>query len=545
MLRTKVLTIPAMHKGALIGKGGEAISAIRNASAAEIHIKHTEGESLVTVTICGSNIELAEKLIGERLANSGRSVEAGWESKIVDVPQEFIGPTIGNGGCNLREMQERTGCRFKFIQASEVDPSAAAGKQVACIRGPPDKINAGEKALLEKVAEVQQQHAKRQFRFGKGGKDFGKDFGGKDFGGKDFGGRDFGRDFYGGGAAAYGGGATAYGVGAAAGTQVGGGCGGAPGTGGCGAGCAGTGCAGEAGDAGMAGGTAGEGKGCIGVWDGTEDPGASGKGMCGKGMAGKAVGCMGGKGMCGGPAGKGMGGMPGKSMKGMPGKGVDMPGMGWEGAEVNAFHSWDGMDLNNLNNLNNLNTAGWGGMDMTNTTWDGKSGMDASANWWSSMWNDWNWWWGGWHKKRPPIPCKFQMRGYCKNGEKCTFSHDPEVIAAALGEGASSSMDGLWDPGYKMTYCKYWDSGKCTRGATCTFAHGIDDLRGGLTPENVSLMEQAQQMMQSSLKSDEVEQRLTVMNSAALQCGMMNSNGTAALYPGMNGNGTTSPMWTA
>mmetsp|Transcript_70368 Transcript_70368/g.209789 ORF Transcript_70368/g.209789 Transcript_70368/m.209789 type:complete len:150 (+) Transcript_70368:1-450(+) len=139
------------------------------------------------------------------------------------------------------------------------------------------------------------------------------------------------------------------------------------------------------------------------------------------------------------------------------------------------------------------------------------------ANWCMDMWN--SWWWGGWPgggKKKPPIPCKFQMRGFCRNAERCTFSHDPDVIAAALGDGSSSNME-LWDPGYKMTYCKYWDSGKCTRGATCTFAHGIDELRGGLTRDNLSLMEEAQQMMSSTLKPDEVEQRLAVLDTASLQ----------------------------
>merc|ERR1719221_1078424 len=38
--------------------------------------------------------------------------------------------------------------------------------------------------------------------------------------------------------------------------------------------------------------------------------------------------------------------------------------------------------------------------------------------------------------KNPNIPCKFHMRraGSCRNGLECPFSHDPYLIAAALGE---------------------------------------------------------------------------------------------------------------
>jgi len=457
MVRTKVLTIPAVHKGALIGKGGEAISAIRAASAAEIHIKHTESEQLVTITISGSNVELAEKLIGERLAMSGRSLDAGWESKIVDVPQELIGPTIGKEGCNLREMQERTGCKFKFIQANEIDPSVTNGKQVAVIRGPADKLSGGERALLEKVAEVQHLHAQKQHRKGLGFMPAKGNAGGVNGGTGDSG---MAAD----GMVRDGGSGPCVSNAAAAGSMV--------------------------------------------------DAAA---GMFGK-STGKPGGAMAGKGGFGAGAGKGMPGVMGKGMSGKPTKGMDANDMdtSWEGPDPEM--SWDAADMNG---------ASWDGMDAAAMNWDGKGGMDMTK-WYMDMWN--SWWWGGWRgKKKPPIPCKFQMRGFCKNAERCTFSHDPEVIAAALGEGPTSSMDSMWDPGYKMIYCKYWDSGKCTRGATCTFAHGVDELRGGLTLENLSIMEEAQQMMSTSLKPDEVDQRLAVLDSTALQSSMANGHGPTSV----------------
>jgi len=65
--------------------------------------------------------------------------------------------------------------------------------------------------------------------------------------------------------------------------------------------------------------------------------------------------------------------------------------------------------------------------------------------------------------------------------------------ALLLGMGAA--VPHAKPDNYKMTYCKFWDSGKCSRGAHCTFAHGIDELRGGLTPKNLRIMEEAQKMM--------------------------------------------------
>merc|ERR1719189_424331 len=78
-------------------------------------------------------------------------------------------------------------------------------------------------------------------------------------------------------------------------------------------------------------------------------------------------------------------------------------------------------------------------------------------------------------KGKPTMPCRYQTQG------------------AAMGMGAT--VPDVEPDDYKMTYCKFWDSGRCSRGALCTFAHGIDELRGGLTPKNLWIMEEAQKMM--------------------------------------------------
>ncbi|CAJ1389169.1 unnamed protein product [Effrenium voratum] len=140
-MEMKVMQIPSKQKGGLIGVGGEAIARIRQASGANIKIEHQSGDYLCTITITG-NVVLAEQLIHERLAEQYQPRD-GWASKIVDVDPTVVGQVIGPGGANLRHIFDTTGCKIKFIQAAEVDPMAMPGKQVACIRGPPDRLHEG------------------------------------------------------------------------------------------------------------------------------------------------------------------------------------------------------------------------------------------------------------------------------------------------------------------------------------------------------------------------------------------------------------------
>lgn len=42
-------------------------------------------------------------------------------------------------------------------EATELDPSALPGKQVALIRGPPERLREGEEALMRKIREVESQ----------------------------------------------------------------------------------------------------------------------------------------------------------------------------------------------------------------------------------------------------------------------------------------------------------------------------------------------------------------------------------------------------
>mmetsp|Transcript_143142 Transcript_143142/g.274988 ORF Transcript_143142/g.274988 Transcript_143142/m.274988 type:complete len:468 (-) Transcript_143142:16-1419(-) len=111
------------------------------------------------------------------------------------------------------------------------------------------------------------------------------------------------------------------------------------------------------------------------------------------------------------------------------------------------------------------------------------------------------------------IPCKFHMRipGSCKNGAACYFSHDPEVVAAAQGVTFLNDEEEN-SPDFKTIYCKFFDSGKCTRGAACFYAHGVEELRGGMTPRNMHIMQEAKLIAE---KEEQLKQERAQWRAAA------------------------------
>jgi len=315
MSEVKVIQIPAKQKGGLIGKKGEAIARIRQATGSAIKIEHQDGDYLATVTISG-NVDMAELLINERLREQFHPRDE-WAQKNIDVDPSIVGHIIGPGGANLRHIFDTTGCKIKFLQAMEVDPMALPGRQVACVRGPPDRLREGEEALLRKMREAESRRRPEP-----------------------------------------------------------------------------------------------------------ELPRmAMRPPMMGAPMMGAHMGpMMGGKGMPMAP-------------KGPPTLGGYLPTQPQSDSQPSA---------------NSQAAPG----PVPGPVKGGKV-----------------------------IPCRFHLKtpGLCKNGDACPFSHDPTVIAAALGRSGPSPMMSPNAPAYKTTMCRYFEIGQCARGASCSYAHGTNELRVALT----------------------------------------------------------------
>lgn len=71
--------------------------------------------------------------------------------------------------------------------------------------------------------------------------------------------------------------------------------------------------------------------------------------------------------------------------------------------------------------------------------------------------------------------CWYFMRGLCNKGERCAFSHDPDIVAEAQND-VSASNDFI---GFKKEMCRFFvTKGKCKFGEFCNNAHSRQELRG-------------------------------------------------------------------
>merc|ERR1712072_569334 len=84
------------------------------------------------------------------------------EKKIINVEKPLIAGVIGKGGCNLKEMAEKSGCKIHFQSAQDHgEPDAPYDKQLCVIQGFPDQIPLAEQLVMAKVAEVAEKESKK------------------------------------------------------------------------------------------------------------------------------------------------------------------------------------------------------------------------------------------------------------------------------------------------------------------------------------------------------------------------------------------------
>eukprot|EP00427_Karlodinium_veneficum_P033651 CAMPEP_0169187696 /NCGR_PEP_ID=MMETSP1016-20121227/3065_1 /TAXON_ID=342587 /ORGANISM="Karlodinium micrum, Strain CCMP2283" /LENGTH=400 /DNA_ID=CAMNT_0009263679 /DNA_START=19 /DNA_END=1217 /DNA_ORIENTATION=- len=159
----KQIQIPAEDKGFLIGRKGAVLDGIRKDSNAHIKLECAQDDSHATLIIKGKQEEVdrAELLIHSKLAEMNLPGHR-HEEKLVVVPKEFIGETIGPGGHHLTRIAEQTNCKVKFVEARMYDEAAEPDAQVCYIKGPPDMVALAEQFLHARVEEVKQLHEKRK-----------------------------------------------------------------------------------------------------------------------------------------------------------------------------------------------------------------------------------------------------------------------------------------------------------------------------------------------------------------------------------------------
>ena len=80
------------------------------------------------------------------------------------------------------------------------------------------------------------------------------------------------------------------------------------------------------------------------------------------------------------------------------------------------------------------------------------------------------------NKKRETskIRCKYQNKGYCKEGSQCDYFHPEEPCHEQSLSGVCSKEKTC--PSRHPNKCKFWIRGHCWRGNTCIYLHRPEDL---------------------------------------------------------------------
>ena len=77
-------------------------------------------------------------------------------------------------------------------------------------------------------------------------------------------------------------------------------------------------------------------------------------------------------------------------------------------------------------------------------------------------------------EKKLKFRCKYQNKGFCREGSSCEYSHREENCQEYCSSGSCSQ-----DPICQYRHpnkCKFWIRGKCWRGSSCVYLHKSEDL---------------------------------------------------------------------
>jgi predicted RNA-binding protein YlqC (UPF0109 family) len=167
-------TIDRSVVGAVIGKGGSVIKALRERTGASIKVQDaTPEEQGRTVTIDGTKeqVEAAYEEVRKVVEAAQNSTYAGnsggggggggggtvpKEGEIVQtlmVPGHLAGGVIGRGGSSIKQIRDASGARVRL----ESQPVAGSTERVCTITGPPASVQYAAQLIAQKLSIAQEQ----------------------------------------------------------------------------------------------------------------------------------------------------------------------------------------------------------------------------------------------------------------------------------------------------------------------------------------------------------------------------------------------------
>jgi len=142
------LLIPTKAAGAVIGKGGEYIKAVREKFDASITVKDRATTERVLVITCNKDtIHECFSEVLHKLAEEQRKEEV--DIRVL-VHQSHAGAIIGRGGTKIKELKEQTGCVIRVYK----DCAPNSNDRVMSVIGTQDKIPGAVRILVDFMVEV-------------------------------------------------------------------------------------------------------------------------------------------------------------------------------------------------------------------------------------------------------------------------------------------------------------------------------------------------------------------------------------------------------
>lgn len=149
---TYVLEVPRDKIGYVIGRGGENIKRIREASKCTVMVDTQVKCSLIRIYGAAENSRLAKDMIlaktGELAAEGGGEDGGEKPQAQIKIDMRHIGFVIGRGGATIKKIREDSGA---FITAEE---QKAKGFTMLKIMGEPEAVKKAQELIEGKVAEM-------------------------------------------------------------------------------------------------------------------------------------------------------------------------------------------------------------------------------------------------------------------------------------------------------------------------------------------------------------------------------------------------------
>lgn len=118
-----VIHVPAMCGGAIIGKGGQGVTGIKQASGCNVSVGDSSGGEAGTrdITVRGPKDALASALnMVMRAAEVGAPPQQMLQQ--MSMPASCTGAVIGKGGANIRDMKTQSACNISLAEPTAEDP---------------------------------------------------------------------------------------------------------------------------------------------------------------------------------------------------------------------------------------------------------------------------------------------------------------------------------------------------------------------------------------------------------------------------------------